>query len=158
MMSAHDEYWPLTEQQRELQQKAREFALLKIRPAARELDETAAFPTDLYPAMAANDLLGITIPEKWGGVGADTQSYALVMEEMSVGYAAVADLCGLVELIATLLLALGTDAQKERYLGPLPESTDQWGSVHRSCQVCFSRIAAWKRIPCWVMKATDSRI
>lgn len=119
MISAHDEYWPLTEQQRELQLKAREFALLKIRPAARELDETAAFPTDIYPAMAASGLLGITIPEKWGGVGADTQSYALVMEEMSVGYAAVADLCGLVELIATLLHALGTDAQKERYLGPL---------------------------------------
>ena len=119
MMSAHDEYWPLSEQQRKLQQKAREFASLKIRPAARQLDSTAAFPTDIYPEMAARGLLGITIPEKWGGAGADTQSYALVMEEMSVGYAAVADLCGLVELIATLLLALGTDAQKERYLGPL---------------------------------------
>jgi alkylation response protein AidB-like acyl-CoA dehydrogenase len=35
--------------------------------------------------MAARGLLGITIPEKWVGVGADTQSYALVMEEMSVG-------------------------------------------------------------------------
>ncbi|MGD9137871.1 MAG: acyl-CoA dehydrogenase family protein, partial [Desulfobacterales bacterium] len=61
------------------------FASLKIRPAARQLDSTAAFPTDLYPEMAARGLLGITIPEKWVGVGADTQSYALVMEEMSVG-------------------------------------------------------------------------
>ena len=118
-MSALDEYWPLSDQQRELQQKAREFASLKIRPAARHLDSTAAFPTDIYPEMAARGLLGITIPEKWGGVGADTQSYALVMEEMSVGYAAVADLCGLVELIATLLHELGTDKQKERYLRPL---------------------------------------
>jgi len=37
-------------------------------------------------SMAASGLLGITIPGQWGGVGADTQSYALVMEEMSVGY------------------------------------------------------------------------
>lgn len=118
-MSAHDEYWPLSEQQRKLQQKAREFASVNIRPAARELDETAGFPVDIYPAMVANGLLGITIPEEWGGVGADTQSYALVMEEMSVGYAAVADLCGLVELIATLIHELGTDEQKERYLRPL---------------------------------------
>ena len=59
------------------------------------------------------------MPSKWGGAGADAVSYALVMEELSVGYASIADLCGLVELCATLLCELGTDAQKQRYLVPL---------------------------------------
>ena len=118
-MASEIEFWPLTDRQRALQQKAREFALHEIRPVAKTLDETSGFAADIYQKLAQHGLLGITIPKEWGGAGADTQSYALIMEELSYGYASIADLCGLVELVATLLLELGTEEQKQHYLTAL---------------------------------------
>ena len=109
----------LTDQQRTLMQKARIFARKEIAPHAQELDRTAKFANTIYKKMARQGLLGITVPAKWGGAESDTLSYALVMEELSNGYASIADLCGLVELCATLLNELGTEAQKQRYLVPL---------------------------------------
>ena len=118
-MPVHDDFWPFTERQRELQQAARELARKRIRPQAAALDREARFSKELYRELARQGLLGITIPKKWGGAGADTIAYALVMEELSVGYSSIADQCGLVELCATLLHGLGTEAQKKRYLAPL---------------------------------------
>lgn len=118
-MPSNGYFWPLTDRQRQLQQKARDFARKEIRPRAASLDASAQFSKEIYRMMARQGLLGITIPRKWGGAGTDTISYALVMEELSVGYSAIADLCGLVELCATLLHGLGTESQKKRYLIPL---------------------------------------
>jgi alkylation response protein AidB-like acyl-CoA dehydrogenase len=96
---------------------ARRFAEDRIRPKAGGLDESEAFPADLYQEMAALGLFGITVPADYGGAGLDTLSYALVMEELSRGYASVADQCGLVELIGTLLSVHGSEKQRELYLG-----------------------------------------
>ncbi|WP_255720754.1 acyl-CoA dehydrogenase family protein [Acuticoccus kalidii] len=102
-----------------IERMVRSFAQDHVRPRAEELDETEAFPQDLYEEMARLGLFGITVPEDLGGAGADCVTYALVMEELSRGAAAVADQCGLVELVATLLSEHGTPAQQERYLKPL---------------------------------------
>jgi alkylation response protein AidB-like acyl-CoA dehydrogenase len=64
-------------------------------------------------------MMGITVPQALGGAGADVRAYAVVMEELSRGYASVADQVGLVELIGTLLTEHGTPAQVDRYLRPL---------------------------------------
>src|SRR5438067_5236899 len=103
----------------QISETARRFADAKIRPRAKELDESEALPADLYEEMAGLGLFGISVPAEHGGAGLDAFSYALVMEELSRGYASVADQCGLVELIATLLSRHGTPAQRERYLAPL---------------------------------------
>ncbi len=118
-MPSNDDCWPLTDPQKELQRTARAFARKEIRPQAATLDQSAKFSREIYQKMGRQGLLGITIPSEWGGVGADTVSYALVMEELSIGYSSIADQCGLVELCATLLHGLGTDSQKKRYLTPL---------------------------------------
>lgn len=118
-MSSGGDIWPLTEEQKLIQETARRFAKREVKPLAQELDETAKFSDDLYKKMAGAGLLGITIPMDWGGAEADTVSYSIVMEELSCGYAAIADLCGLVELDASLISELGTDKQKECYLPPL---------------------------------------
>ncbi len=102
-----------------LRDAARRFAAAEIAPQANDWDEAEAVPRELYRRLAAAGLFGITVPEAWGGVGADALSYALVMEELSHGYASVADQVGLVELLGTLLSAHGTEAQRERYLVPL---------------------------------------
>ena len=109
----------LTEEQAQVRDMVRRFADEAIRPVAGELDESERFPAEIYARMAGLGLFGIAIPAELGGAGLDTLSYALVMEELSRGYASVADQCGLVELIATLLSRHGTPAQRERYLAPL---------------------------------------
>ena len=96
---------------------ARRFANDQIRPRAGVLDESETFPADIYEEMAKLGLFGITVPDEYGGAGLDTLSYALVMEELSRGYASVADQCGLVELIGTLLSVHGSESQRGRYLG-----------------------------------------
>jgi alkylation response protein AidB-like acyl-CoA dehydrogenase len=97
---------------------ARRFADERIKPLAAALDENEAFPRELYASCAELGLFGITVPEQDGGAGADVRTYALVMEELARGYASVADQCGLIELIGTLLVEYGTPAQRARYLAP----------------------------------------
>ena len=106
----------LTDTHRQVRDMAREFAEGAIRPLAEELDREERFPADLYGEMGRLGLFGIGVPEAMGGPGFDILAYALVMEELSRGYASVADQCGLIELIATLLVRHGTKAQRDRWL------------------------------------------
>ena len=105
-----------TEIQFQVKDMARNFSDEVVRPLAQELDETERFPHELYLQMGKLGLFGIGVPEEEGGPGFDTVTYAMVMEELSRGYASVADQCGLIELITTLLVRHGTDVQKTAYL------------------------------------------
>ncbi|GAB5560024.1 MAG: acyl-CoA dehydrogenase family protein [Synoicihabitans sp.] len=98
---------------------ARKFSDEVIRPAAEELDREEKFPHEIFAQMADLGLFGITVPEELGGSGLDCFAYAIVMEELSRGYAAVADQCGLVELASTLLTLHGTSGQQLTYLGDI---------------------------------------
>jgi alkylation response protein AidB-like acyl-CoA dehydrogenase len=100
----------------QIQDTSRRFAQNNVRPVAEELDSTQDFPRALYEQMGALGLFGITVPEQFGGAGLDTYAYALVMEELARGYSSVADQCGLIELIGTLLSQHGTDEQRADYL------------------------------------------
>ncbi|MEM8630383.1 MAG: acyl-CoA dehydrogenase family protein [Pseudomonadota bacterium] len=106
----------LSETHVQVRDMAREFATDVIRPLAEQLDREERFPKELYQQMAELGLFGICVPEDLGGPGFDTLTYALVMEELSGGYASVADQCGLIELIATLLVRHGSKAQQDRWL------------------------------------------
>lgn len=106
----------LTDIQVQVREMTRQFADDVIRPIAEELDREERFPAELYAQMAELGLFGICVPEAMGGPGFDTVTYALVMEELSRGYASVADQCGLVELISTLLVRHGSEAQQKRWL------------------------------------------
>lgn len=106
----------LSEDHRQIREATRRFADAVIRPVAEALDREERFPHEIYTQMAGLGLFGITAPEADGGVGMDTLAYAIVMEELSRGYASIADQCGLIELIATLLTRHGTAAQKDTHL------------------------------------------
>lgn len=109
----------LTETQIQVRGMARQFAQDVIRPMAEGLDREERFPAELYRQMGELGLFGIGVPEEMGGPGFDTLTYALVMEELSRGYASVADQCGLVELVSSLLVRHGTDAQRAKWLTPI---------------------------------------
>jgi alkylation response protein AidB-like acyl-CoA dehydrogenase len=119
-MMASGSYFPLPgfamEDYAQVRETARKFAEGVIRPRAEELDHDERFPADIYKDMATLGLLGVTVPAKLGGAGLDVFAYAMVMEELSRGYASVADQCGLVELIGTLLSHYGTEAQQKTHL------------------------------------------
>ncbi len=108
----------LTETHVQVRDMARDFADQVIRPVAEGLDRDETFPAGLYDEMAKLGLFGIGVPEALGGPGFDTLTYALVMEELSRGYASVADQCGLLELISTLLVRHGT-ARQQALLGDI---------------------------------------
>ena len=109
----------LSEQHRLVRDAAARFADEVVAPQVARLDAEEAFPEEIYGRMAGDGFLGIAVSPDHGGAGGDILSYALVMEELGRGYSAVADLCGLVELVAGLLERLGRDDQKARYLLPL---------------------------------------
>ncbi|MDT3378263.1 acyl-CoA dehydrogenase [Labrys sp. KNU-23] len=112
-----------SETQMQVRDMARQFADEVVKPLAEGLDREERFPHEIYEQMGELGLFGIGVPEAMGGPGFDTLTYALVMEELSRGYASVADQCGLVELISTLLVRHGTPAQRETWLAPAMRGT-----------------------------------
>ena len=94
----------LTDTHLMLQDVARKFSDDVIRPIADELDSSERFPDEIYRQMGELGLFGICVPDELGGPGLDTLAYSIVMEELSRGYASIADQCGLVELVSTLLV------------------------------------------------------
>ncbi len=111
------------EEQAALTAMVREFAASRIAPIVEELDETERFPSEIYAEMGELGLLGVTVPEELGGVGGQAIDYMIVMEELAYGYASIADQCGLVELIASLLANHGSPEQQDKYLPGLMAGT-----------------------------------
>jgi hypothetical protein len=109
----------LSETHEDIRNAARRFAEEVVRPRAEELDREETFPADIYAQMAELGLFGITVPAELGGAGMDALAYAVVMEELSRGYASVADQCGLYELAGTLLTVHGTKSQQDRWMAPM---------------------------------------
>src|SRR5919198_6389713 len=73
----------LSTDQREIQALTREFAAAEIEPYASDWDREHRFPRELYSKLAELGLMGVCIPEAYGGAGADFLSYVLVLEELS---------------------------------------------------------------------------
>ena len=101
------------------QDLARKFADEVVRPVAEKLDRDESFPGDIYVQMSQLGLFGITVPDTLGGAGLDTYAYSIVMEELSRGYASIADQCGVVELVTTLLSRFGNRRQQHEWVGEL---------------------------------------
>jgi butyryl-CoA dehydrogenase len=110
----------LTDDQREIQALARDVANAEIEPHAAEWDRTKTFPRELYAKLADLGLMGVCVPEEYGGAGADFVSYILVLEELSRADAGVGVTVAVHTSAATLpILAFGTDEQRARFVPPL---------------------------------------
>ena len=110
----------LTSDQREIQALTREFAAAEIEPHAAEWDREHRFPKELFGKLAELGLMGVCIPEAYGGAGADFLSYILVLEELSRGDAGVGVTVAVHTSAVTLpILTFGTDEQKSRFVPPL---------------------------------------
>ncbi len=109
----------LTEEQKLVQQTARDFSTREIEPKAAELDKTARWPTEIVARMAELGFLGLAIPEEYGGAGLDNVSYVLVMEEVSRACASSGVIMSVNNsLFCDPLYKFGTDWQKTEILTP----------------------------------------
>jgi len=110
----------LTEEQELIQATAREFAQSEIRPIAAEIDRDCRFPHETVKKMGELGLMGIAVPERWGGAGADTVAYVVALEEIAKVCASHAVIMSVDNsLYGDPILRFGTDAQRERFLAPV---------------------------------------
>ena len=110
----------LTDEQRMVQGLAREFAEQEVKPIAAECDHEARFPHATVKRMGELGLLGIMVPEAFGGGGADMLSYVLALEEIAVACASHAVVMSVNNsLVCQPLVKFGSPPQQERFLAPL---------------------------------------
>jgi alkylation response protein AidB-like acyl-CoA dehydrogenase len=106
----------LSEEQRELQQVAHEFAERELRPGASQCDARSAFPDGLLERAARAGLSSYAIPAEYGGGGVNALTASLIAEELSWGCAGLAGSISATMFPVRPLLKAGTQAQRERYL------------------------------------------
>jgi isovaleryl-CoA dehydrogenase len=101
----------------EVRNQVRRFARERIAPRAEEIDRSNEFPRDLWPELGAAGLLGITVPERWGGANLGYLAHIIAMEEISrasgsvgLSYGAHSNLC------MNQIVLNGNDAQRDKYL------------------------------------------
>ena len=110
----------LTEEQQMVQRMARDFATSEVLPKAAEIDQNHRHPAELVKRMAELGLLGVAVPEEYGGAGMDAISYALAMEEISRACATTGVIMSVNNsLVCDPIMKFGTEEQKKKYLVPL---------------------------------------
>jgi alkylation response protein AidB-like acyl-CoA dehydrogenase len=115
-----DQLSHLTEEQREIQRTAREFAQAEIAPHVSAWDENAFFEPTLPRKFGELGFLGMLIPEEYDGLGLDTLSYLVALEEIAAVDASSAVMMSVHNSLPTqMLLRYGTEEQKERFLKPM---------------------------------------
>ena len=110
----------LDEDHQAVRAMVREFAESEIRPIAAAIDETHDFPLETTKKMAELGLLGMFVPEEWGGAGMDYLSYVIAIEELSrvcASHGVIASVNN--SLVCYPLMTYGNDEQKRTYLTPL---------------------------------------
>jgi butyryl-CoA dehydrogenase len=110
----------LTEEQQMVQAMAREFAESEIAPIADEIDREERFPHETVKRMGELGLMGVAVPDTWGGAGSDFVAYVVALEEIAKRCASHAVVMSVNNsLYGEPVLRYGTDAQRERFLKPI---------------------------------------
>jgi alkylation response protein AidB-like acyl-CoA dehydrogenase len=105
----------------------RDFVRAHIAPVARDFEHEGRYPTEIVERMKQMGLFGLTVPEAYGGMGADLVSFALVFEELSRGWMGIAGILGSHSLSCWMIDRYGTDEQRSEHLPTLATGE------HRTC-------------------------
>ena len=110
----------LSDEQRLVRETVRDFARERLAPNAAEWDRASRFPAEAVREMGELGLMGMMVPEEWGGSGADNVAYALAVEEIAAGDGSCSTIMAVHNSVACMpILKFGTDDQKKRYLTSL---------------------------------------
>ena len=118
-MSDHRTVLGLTEEHEALRAVVRQFVDERVMPTAVDREARDEYPADLLPQMADLGIMGMSVPEKFGGSDVDYVSYALVFEELARGWMGLASVVGSSASGAWLIARYGTEEQKRKYLPDL---------------------------------------
>src|SRR5438477_8289811 len=108
-----------------LQDSVRRLAQDKVKPRAREIDETNEYPEDLFELFRDAALLGLVIPTEFGGSGAGILGLTIAIEEVSKYSNAAALMLLLTRLPTGPVLIAGSEEQKRRYVAPIAEGSQR---------------------------------
>lgn len=108
--------YQLTGEQELVRANVRKIAEERIVPRAGEIDKTGEYPWDLLELFKQQDLLGLSVPEEYGGSGADMLTYCLVVEEVARACASTSLIIAAQELGLMPILLGGSEEQKRKYL------------------------------------------
>ena len=110
----------LSDEHVQLQASFREFAENEVKPLAKEIDETERFPLETIRKMAELGMMGMPVPEAYGGSGLDQMGYVLAVEELSKVCATTGIILSAhTSLCCWPIMKFGTEEQKQKYLVPL---------------------------------------
>jgi alkylation response protein AidB-like acyl-CoA dehydrogenase len=113
---------PLTEEQSEVQKLAREFAQAEIVPHSPEWDQKAYWEPSLVGKLGELGFLGMMLPEEYDGLGTDTGTYLIALEEIAAADASVAVMMSVHNSLPTqMILRYGSDEQKKRFLSKMAQ-------------------------------------
>ena len=106
----------LTPEEHAVVDTVRRFVDAEVRPVARDLEHADTYPEALFEHLKRLGVFGLAIPEPYGDAPVSTPCFALVTEELARGWMTLAGAMGGHTVVAKLLLAFGTEEQKQRYL------------------------------------------
>lgn len=106
----------LSEEQRMIRDMVRDFAEAEIKPLAAELDQTGRFPAETVAKLADLGVMGLNIPEAYGGAGLDEVTKSLVISEVARCCASTAEMLAVHLLVNDIICKNGNEAQKQKYL------------------------------------------
>jgi alkylation response protein AidB-like acyl-CoA dehydrogenase len=149
----------LPESHREIQRSVREFCLRHVAPHAKAWDDEERFPSEIIPKLAELGLLGIRIPEAYGGAGLDTLAYAVIVEELAKFDGSLALTVASHNGLGTgHILSFGSEAQKKKYLPKAArgEWLAAWGLTEpgSGSDAAGMRTRAVRRDGGWVINGT----
>ena len=153
----------LNEDQQQIKQSIREFAEAELRPHVMEWDEAAHFPVDLRPKFAEVGLMGVLIPEEYGGSGLGYVEYATIIDELArVDPSIALAIAAHNSLGVGHIFIAGSDAQKDKYLAPLAkgEHFAAWGLTEPSSgsDAMSMKTTAVRRDGGWVLNGSKNFI
>ncbi|MFI7148736.1 acyl-CoA dehydrogenase family protein [Nonomuraea sp. NPDC050022] len=117
----------LSDEQRAFRETLRAFVDKEIMPVAIEWEHSGRYPTEIVDKMKAMGLFGLSVPEEYGGLGADMVSFALVFEEIARGWMGVAGTIGSHSLACWMIARHGTEEQRSRHLPDLATGARRTG-------------------------------
>jgi len=115
--------YPMSEIQEEMHRVIREFAHNEVMPGAGERDKSGIFPAELLQRLGKLDAMGITVPEAYGGLGLDTQTQLLAIEEVAYADAALASIYTAHFLALEVLVPYASEGQKQRFVPGMANGT-----------------------------------
>ncbi|WP_302081305.1 acyl-CoA dehydrogenase [Salinibaculum rarum] len=114
-----------SQEQQQIRDMVAEFVDEEVVPRASDIDETDEFPQDIIDEMAKLGLMGMPIPEEYGGAGLDYHSYAMALEEIARGSGGVGTIVAAhISLACNMVYDFGNEEQKSEYLTPMAEGDE----------------------------------